>query len=246
MRYLDGIGVILSYYDVAVESQSAKVLIDVKSSYFSFLVRVTALLFTPKIANVLVGVVNNLGLDHIGILVHGVFSASVQGEHTSLFECNLEEMCWLSKKDSSVAITVGSIISFRVKCLAVGRDIFAIIGEMSDEETKVTEDRGSITSTPSKKRKFDPPEDKGENIDEDIHPNKKHKIAVETRKTPNQNIVESKAENGTDSKPPSKNTPKKQDTTIKSHKIPKEANAPKSKQKTGGKGEETTKKDTEK
>lgn len=137
MRYWANVGVIICFLDVKMANRSAKVVVDVKSPYFTFNVHVTALVFAPTVGDVLEGRVNNIGTDHIGILVYGVFNASVRGDDTSRFKCNIEQTCWISTTDSKTTIEIGSTVAFRVKELNIYSDIFSIVGEMNDKKTKL-------------------------------------------------------------------------------------------------------------
>lgn len=67
--------VILAYSNVKILSTSSRILYD--SPFSHFLVHCTMCIFRPKIGHPIVGVVNKVSPDHIGLLVFGVFNASI-------------------------------------------------------------------------------------------------------------------------------------------------------------------------
>jgi DNA-directed RNA polymerase I subunit RPA43 len=65
----------MSHGKPKIESSSAQLFND--SPFLHFYIRVPILLFCPQPEMPLVGIVNKVSEDHIGLLVYGVFNASI-------------------------------------------------------------------------------------------------------------------------------------------------------------------------
>lgn len=85
-------------------------------------------LFCPTIGQTLIGHVNKTSSDHIGILVHGLFNASINAENIpeSLLY-NDEEQAWGD-------IVNGSVISFRVDDYLVLNSCFSLVGSLDGNQ----------------------------------------------------------------------------------------------------------------
>ncbi|KAJ3348439.1 hypothetical protein HDU83_001325 [Entophlyctis luteolus] len=80
MRYIPELkGVPLAYSNIKILDDAAKVLFD--SPFCHVYASVNFVMFAPRIGSLQVGVVNKVSSDHIGLLVHGVFNASITSEH---------------------------------------------------------------------------------------------------------------------------------------------------------------------
>ncbi|KAJ3078707.1 hypothetical protein HDU99_000419, partial [Rhizoclosmatium hyalinum] len=79
MRYIPELkGVPLSYSDVKIQEKVANVLYDSPNLHLHATVKFT--LFAPREGTEIVGIVNKVSSDHIGLLVHGVFNASIAAD----------------------------------------------------------------------------------------------------------------------------------------------------------------------
>ncbi|KAJ1567854.1 Etoposide induced 2.4 mRNA, partial [Cladochytrium tenue] len=103
-------GVLVAYSDVAILEEAGKVMYD--SPYVHFHIRATFTLFSPLVGAPIVGIVNKVSADHIGLLVCGVFNASVPKEQIRLdeFVWNDEVYEWQSTRDGGCTINVGTIL----------------------------------------------------------------------------------------------------------------------------------------
>ncbi|KAJ3101214.1 hypothetical protein HDU97_001565 [Phlyctochytrium planicorne] len=132
LRYVQEVGgVILAFNNVRFLQNAAKILYD--SPYSHFKVSATLTVFSPKVNSVLVGIVNKVSPDHIGLLVHGAFNASIAAD-----QIRKKEFVWRDKLgawkqlgvDGDVSIKPGSIIRFTVTGLTKANDILSISGSL--------------------------------------------------------------------------------------------------------------------
>ncbi|KAJ3192626.1 hypothetical protein HK101_006206 [Irineochytrium annulatum] len=79
MRFVPEIGgVVLAFSDVAPLEPAAKMAGD--SPYFYFHITLVLTAFCPIVGSDIDGIVNKVSSDHIGLLVHGVFNASIPSD----------------------------------------------------------------------------------------------------------------------------------------------------------------------
>jgi len=181
LKNQDDIGVIVAFKDMRVEESVGHVLVDQSSSIFTFHVCVKALVFNPAVNQLLVGIVNAVGAEHIGLLVSGIFNASIS--ITSLPP---------RKKVVLGSITVGSFVKFRVAKINVGNTMISIEGQINDPSTglleevdpkmfkRLSKNMGTEKTTPKKKHQ-----------DEEGEEEKKEK------KTPKSSVKSGKSHNKT-------------------------------------------------
>ncbi|PRP81380.1 DNA-directed RNA polymerase I complex subunit Rpa43 [Planoprotostelium fungivorum] len=114
LRYIPTVdSVLLSYKDVKIRVEKGRIRNESPIIYLP--ITYTALLFKPVIGQPLEGKVIQIGYDHIGMLVDGLFNASIFSDQLSpAFEPSQFEDKWESKTDSSVSISVGSTVRFIV------------------------------------------------------------------------------------------------------------------------------------
>ena len=127
MQYRDDIeGAILAFSDVALAQPHARVA-DAVPALLHFNVSAKALLFRPRIGMVLEGVVCRIASDHIGLLVAGVFNASVSG--ASLVDNHVFDStgdCWVDGDGNTVR--VGDRLALRVDKLHKSAGLLQITG----------------------------------------------------------------------------------------------------------------------
>lgn len=76
MKYSDVLeGVPVSYESFRIMQRSGSILDELPCIHFD--VKVNLIVFKPTLGSTLVGVVNKLGVDHVGCLVHNCFNASI-------------------------------------------------------------------------------------------------------------------------------------------------------------------------
>lgn len=82
-----------------------------------FDVKVNLIVFKPSIGSTLTGVVNSIGVDHVGCLVHNSFNASISDFRNGFVFDSLD---------------IGSQFTFKVIGLPVANDVLAINGEAGE------------------------------------------------------------------------------------------------------------------
>lgn len=85
------------------------------SPYLHFDIQVRLLVFQPVVGSYVVGTVNKIESDHIGLLVNGIFNASVISSTglSSEFEYNIAANNWINK-NSNQEITIGTQLRLQI------------------------------------------------------------------------------------------------------------------------------------
>ncbi len=116
-------GVFLTYSNVMIEQEKGKILNE--APHIHFMVSFDAVVFKPEIGarisifylsiNVVAGTVNKISSDHIGLLVLGIFNASIHsfGIPTN-FQKLIDRDAWVNTENESQKIEVGDTVEFTV------------------------------------------------------------------------------------------------------------------------------------
>jgi len=85
------------------------------SPYLHFDIQVRLLVFRPVVGSYVVGTVNKIESDHIGLLVNGIFNASVISSAglSSEFEYNVVLNAWVNK-NTNQTIDVGTKLRLQI------------------------------------------------------------------------------------------------------------------------------------
>ncbi|KAJ3008765.1 UNVERIFIED_CONTAM: hypothetical protein HDU68_002964 [Siphonaria sp. JEL0065] len=149
MRYIPELkGVPLSYSNVRIQEKAAKVLYD--SPHCHLHATVTFTLFAPKEGTQIVGIVNKVSSDHIGLLVHGVFNASIAADHIRKqeYHYNHGAKAWRRVDDdgepTGEKILAGSVVKFTIIGLPTNNNMLTLSGSL----TKQPESTGLIILDP--------------------------------------------------------------------------------------------------
>ncbi|KAI8914369.1 hypothetical protein EDD86DRAFT_273449 [Gorgonomyces haynaldii] len=118
-------GVIVAFANVKVTDSFAK--IQNESPFMNMNIQVDLVHFSPKKEQLLVGIVNKMSADHIGLLVHGIFNASISTQELEGWEW--QEDHWSS---GQMAITENCAIKFKVVSLSNLNGLFSIHGTLQD------------------------------------------------------------------------------------------------------------------
>lgn len=137
MRHHDRLGGVLVSYDKPKLVNHADLRIVHMAGYVDVCVRAKVKVFTPKIGLKLVGRVNKIGVDHVGLLVHDVFNASLAATDLPRdFVHNPAEDVWESAEDGGAhRVGVGTECVFSVKKISEYDDVLHLIGSMAEEGT---------------------------------------------------------------------------------------------------------------
>jgi len=155
-------GVVVGYENIKYEKRVGALAQD--SPYVHFFVRAALLLFKPVEGAMLVGVVNKVSVDHIGLLVEGIFNASIASSQIAeQYEYDEEEDRWCDKDFDHPHIEPGSHVKFKVVGLETLDFALSIVGSLKDNASGLVQDAASeeaaATSSDGnaskKKRKLD-------------------------------------------------------------------------------------------
>ena len=127
MKYREDInGVMLSFSDVELAQGSARVG-DMAMMHFD--VRAQALVFRPAVGMLLQGVVAKVAGDHIGLLVSGVFNASISGDTlTEGYVFDGSRDCWVASDGGT--LEEGTPVRFEVERLHEAAGLVSITGSL--------------------------------------------------------------------------------------------------------------------
>lgn len=113
LRYSSSLeGVMLSYSDIELLEQYGRIRNEYPHIHIRFNAKV--LIFRTSVGQILHGIVNKLSMNHVGMLIHGLFNASITKEHLpegSKWNEALETWSLPSEK----TIAMGSSVAFTVK-----------------------------------------------------------------------------------------------------------------------------------
>ena len=99
-------------------------------------VKTNMLLFKPKMGSMLVGKVIKVANDFIGILVLGLFNASIPADQIrGEFKYTSSQSAWISKKRPEHRLEVGCEVKFKVSKLLSDSSIFGILGSLEDKRS---------------------------------------------------------------------------------------------------------------
>lgn len=99
-------------------------------------VKTNMLLFKPRVGSLLVGKVIKVANDFIGLLVLGLFNASIPADQIrSEFKFNNGQSAWISKKKPEHRLQVGTEVKFKVVRLLSDSSIFGMIGSLVDKKS---------------------------------------------------------------------------------------------------------------
>ena len=137
MRHHDRLGGVLVSYEKPRLVDHADLRIVPMAGYVDVCVKAKVRVFTPKVGSKLVGRVNKIGVDHVGVLVHDVFNASLAAKDLPRdFVHNPAEDVWESAEDGGAhRVGVGTECVFGVKKISEYDDVLHLIGSMAEEGT---------------------------------------------------------------------------------------------------------------
>ncbi|KAJ3315136.1 hypothetical protein HDV04_004277 [Boothiomyces sp. JEL0838] len=105
-------GVALQYQNIKLLSRDA--VIQTESPYMHFDIQVDFTVFSPKVEDSMIGVVNKVSPDHVGCLVYGLFNASIAREKLPGWSWDYEENVWTV---GDVTIKPGSVVKFKAESM---------------------------------------------------------------------------------------------------------------------------------
>jgi DNA-directed RNA polymerase I subunit RPA43 len=144
MRHHDQLGgVLVAYSDASIASPESARIVHM-AGYVDVRVRATARVFCPAPGAKLLGRVNKVGVDHVGLLVLDVFNASVSASempaaliHNPVIDPTSPGGCWESAADGGAGhrIAVGTEVVFQVRSVSEYDDVLHLIGSLAEEGT---------------------------------------------------------------------------------------------------------------
>ncbi|KAJ3168062.1 hypothetical protein HDU87_001263 [Geranomyces variabilis] len=140
MRHVDELdGVVLGYADVKAIGDVARVIDD--SPFCHFVVRATCWVFRPVVGETIVGVVNKVSSDHVGLLVHGVFNASIPANKIphERFSFDHTAEAWMQPGDGAaskdIVLGVGAVVRFTISELTKANEMLTIGGSLIEDRS---------------------------------------------------------------------------------------------------------------
>jgi DNA-directed RNA polymerase subunit E'/Rpb7 len=125
-------GVVLSYHSVKPDTDCK---IHNESPIMHLNTRVKLIHFSPVAGDLLYGVVNKFSADHIGLLVYGIFNASISAaDH--MFKYNEDEDVLVN---GDVTVKTGNVLKFKVTSITHVHESWSISGTLMEAGTGVVE-----------------------------------------------------------------------------------------------------------
>ena len=116
LRYNQTIqAVLLAFKDIKLEQNLANISTDYNAQLITVSVNLTALIFTPKIGQRLVGALIRKGSDHLALLVYGAIHATIPDPP--------QEQVW----------EAGQMVPFVVRSMYVSDGLLSILGQIGHE-----------------------------------------------------------------------------------------------------------------
>jgi len=135
MKYVPEVeGVIVAYRGVKYFDKYARILNEYPELHFYISTKV--LVFSPKIGTNLIGVVNQVGVDHVGLLVYGLFNGSIGATNIPTeFVHDEPQSRWRSTRDPELFISIGQQLRFHLIAINVSKGMVVLIGSLMSPET---------------------------------------------------------------------------------------------------------------
>ncbi|KAJ3276211.1 hypothetical protein HDV01_005659 [Terramyces sp. JEL0728] len=130
---------IKDYLDALLQKDAV---IKTESPYMHFDVQVDFTVFSPKVQDLMIGVVNKVSPDHVGCLVYGLFNASIARESLPEWTWDYEENVWTA---GDVIVQPGSVVKFKAERFETCNDILSIHGSMVRDGTGIVDMTGIPT-----------------------------------------------------------------------------------------------------
>jgi len=90
------------------------------------------IVFSPKVGSILDGCVNQVGFDHIGVLVYGVFNVTIPASNIpDSYVRDTEEDKWYNPSDPDDVLAAGSSVTFQVAQVTVVDRVLSLVGTLS-------------------------------------------------------------------------------------------------------------------
>jgi len=131
-------GVVLAYDKLKILTDNASIFNERPHLHFDIQVRL--LIFRPQIGAYVIGVVNKVAPDHVGVLIHGIFNATVNASSglSQDFEYNPTEDTWVNETLNK-EIRLGTRLRLQINKLSHTRQILSFECSMLDDNTGICE-----------------------------------------------------------------------------------------------------------
>ncbi|KAJ3161807.1 hypothetical protein HDU86_006578 [Geranomyces michiganensis] len=138
MRHVDELdGVVLGYANVKAIGDVARVIDD--SPFCHFSVRATCWVFRPVVGEIIVGVVNKVSSDHVGLLVHGVFNASIPADKIPRDRFHFDHVteAWIQSgagdDAQDIVLGVNAVVRFTIVELTKANEMLTMGGSLVED-----------------------------------------------------------------------------------------------------------------
>lgn len=126
-------GVIMTFSRIKVTSDYAS--ITNESPFFKVPISAQFVIFKPQKKSRLLGVVQSVGAQYVGLLLYGLFNVSIDAnEIPNVYEFDPTAYSWRHKSPDGKHIEMGSLIEFKVQDVVPSNDIISLKGSILDSD----------------------------------------------------------------------------------------------------------------
>eukprot|EP01114_Cavostelium_apophysatum_P015424 TRINITY_DN4194_c0_g1_i1.p1 TRINITY_DN4194_c0_g1~~TRINITY_DN4194_c0_g1_i1.p1 ORF type:complete len:240 (+),score=63.43 TRINITY_DN4194_c0_g1_i1:129-848(+) len=135
-RYIPEFSAVMVSHDNLEVLDRAGLIMD-ENPFVLTKIKVDFLLFAPALHSFIIGTVNNVGVDHIGLLIFRTFNASIGSQNLGgNFKLDFSSGTW-TDQGTGAQIAVGTDIVFEIINIHQENHILSIVGSMLKEGTGI-------------------------------------------------------------------------------------------------------------
>jgi DNA-directed RNA polymerase subunit E'/Rpb7 len=127
LKYITDLkGTMISFNNISITHSKS---IMTESPFILVSILVDFIIFSPKVEDVLCGIVNKVSPDHIGLILYGFFNVSISKDQFK-YTWDDESHTW---KHKHKIIKPGSVLVFRVLKVITGNDLMTMYGTLGKD-----------------------------------------------------------------------------------------------------------------
>mmetsp|Transcript_11127 Transcript_11127/g.35341 ORF Transcript_11127/g.35341 Transcript_11127/m.35341 type:complete len:206 (-) Transcript_11127:70-687(-) len=131
LRYSAALGgVPIKFFHVALAPGHRHGIVSWNDPHIFVEVRVKSIVFCPEPSQYLVGRVNKIGIDFVGLLVFGLFNASIAAANLKKFDYDETHEWWAHTDDADLVVKLGTAVVFELLSFDHADGIVSLDGKL--------------------------------------------------------------------------------------------------------------------